>query len=317
MRVSLKWRSSRRWLVIGVAACAAMHLGGRDSAADLTILFTASTDYTGAVPNLNGTYGYSYPNDPVNQNPYIPAISAGVTLSPGSNGFDGNFVGPLPDGSTYGFFGFNGNAGGSTGWVTATYTIPTSGTFQLVWEVANVINCAGSDALATDNVQLNGTSLFQFLPGGVGVLPSGFTGLGNYGTSGAVTDLVPSGGGAAFAYMDVSPPPSSTNVAPIFDTVNGYSASRLYSATFTANAGDTLTLDTAFLTNDGSPYADYGIVALQSVVPEPSSLMIAALGAIAMAGYALCRRGGRGARDRREHSTVPAAKESGTKADNA
>jgi PEP-CTERM motif len=297
MRVNLKRRSVRRWMVIGVAASALVHLASRNSAADLTVLFTASTDYTGAVPNLNGTYGYSYPNDPVNQNPYIPAISAGVTLSLSSNGLDGNFVGPLPDGSTYGPFGYNANAGGSTGWVTATYTIPTSGTFQLVWEVANVVNCAGSDALATDNIRINGTSLFQFQPGGVGALPSGFTGLGNYGTSGGVSDLAPSGGGAAFAYMDVQPPPSSTNVAPIFDTVDGYSASRLYSATFTANAGDTLTLDSAFLTNDGGNYADYGIVALQSAVPEPSSLLIAALGAIAMAGYALCRHGRRGARN--------------------
>jgi len=258
-----------------------MHFASRRAAADLTVLFTASTDYTG---NVNG--GYSYPNDPVNQNPNIPAISPGVTLTPGTGGFDGNQVGPLPDGSTYGPFGYNGNAGGSTGWVTTSYTLPTSGSFQLVWEVANVINCAGSDALATDNIRINGNLIFQFQPGSV--LPSGFTGLGNYGTSGAVPDLAPSGGEAAFAWMDVAPPPYSTNVSPIFDTVDGYSASRLYSAVFTANAGDTITLDAAFLTNDGSPYPDYGIVALQSV-PEPSSLIVAALGAIGMAGYALRR----------------------------
>jgi len=275
-------------LFIGVAACAAAHLEGRRAAADQTILFTASTDYTGAVPNAGGTYGYSYPNDPVNQNPYIPAISPGVTLAPGTGGFDGNLVGPLPDGSTYGPFGYNGNAGGSTGWVTITYTLPTSGSFQLVWEVANVINCAGSDALATDNIRINGNPIFSFQPGSV--LPSGFTGRGNYGTSGAVADLAPSGGEAAFAWMDVAPPPSSTNVAPIFDTVDGYSASRLYSAEFTADEGDTIRVDAAFLTNDGGNYADYGIVALQSVpVPEPSTLIVAVLGAIGMAGYALRR----------------------------
>ena len=54
-----------------------LHLVGRPAVADLTILFTASTDYTGAVPNASGTYGYSYPNDPVNQNPNVPAISPG------------------------------------------------------------------------------------------------------------------------------------------------------------------------------------------------------------------------------------------------
>jgi len=265
-----------------------MHVGDRCAVADLTVLFTASTDFTGAVPN-GGGYGNSYPNDPVNQNPNIPAISAGVTLSAPSGGFDGNVVGPLPDGSmsTYGPFGYNANAGGSTGWVTMSYTIPTSGTFQLVWEVANVINCAGSDALATDNIRINGNSIFAFQPGNV--LPSGFSGLGNFGTSGAVTDLAPSGGSAAFAWMNVAPPPNTTGVAPVFDTVDGYSASRLYSAVFTANAGDTLTLDAAFLTNDGSPYPDYGVVALQSV-PEPSSMIVAALGAIGMLGYALARR---------------------------
>ena len=128
------------------------------------------------------------------------------------------------------------------------------------------------------------------------VLPTGFSGLGNYGTSGAVADLSPSGGGAAFAWMDVAPPPSSTNVSPLFDTVNGYSASRLYSATFTASAGATLTLDADFLTNDGSPYPDYGVVALQTVTPEPSSLCLAGLGALRMIGYALRRRQSRGGR---------------------
>jgi hypothetical protein len=291
MRLSLTWRSCRRWFAIAVAAYASMHVAARDSAADGTILFTASTDYTGAMPNADGTFGYSYPNDPLNQNANIPAISAGVTLSQASGGFDGNIVGPLPDGSTYGPFGFNANAGGSTGWVTASYTLPTSGVFQLVWEAANVINCAGSDALATDNVTLNGNQLFNFQPGG---LPAGFTGLGNYGTSGAVQDLAPSAG-AAFAFMDVAPPPSSTNVAPIFDTVDGYSASRLYSSTFAAVQGDTIAVDAAFLTNDGSPYADYGIVALFSV-PEPSSVILAVFGMFGVAGIVLSRRDAFGGR---------------------
>jgi hypothetical protein len=286
MRCGIQWRQWRRWILMGLAAFVSVELAGRSAAAGTTVLFTASTDYTGATPNADGTYGYSYPNDPVNQNANIPGISPGVTLSQASGGFDGNQVGPLPDGSTYGPFGFNANAGGSTGWVTTSYTLPTSGTFQLIWEVANVINCAGSDALATDNFRLNGNLLFPFQTSG---LPSGFSGLGNYGTSGAVADLAPSGGESAFAWMDVSPPPNSTNVSPIFDTVDGFSASRLYSATFTASAGSTISLDAAFLTNDGSPYADYGIVAMQSV-PEPSSLITAAMGVIGMAGFALCRR---------------------------
>ena len=258
-------------------------VAGRDAVADLTVLFTASTDYTGGTPNSDGSYGAAYPNDPVNQNPYIPAISAGVTLSQASGGFDGNLVGPLPDGSTYGPFGFNNNAGGSTGWVTTSYVLPTSGTYQLIWEVANTINCAGRMRSLRTTLPSTEAPSLPLRPGGVGSLPSGFGGLGNYGTSGAVNDLAPSGGSAAFAYMDVQPPPSSTNVAPIFDTVDGYSASRIYSATFSVNAVDTLTLDAAFVTSDGSPYDDYGIIGLQSV-PEPSSVVMAAIGTLVDGG---------------------------------
>jgi hypothetical protein len=293
--LSAKWRGRTRWLIVGVAALASLSFAGRDAVAGSTILFTASTDYTGGTPNPDGSFGYAYPNNPVNQNPYIPAISAGVTLTPASGGFDGNLVGPLPDGSTYGPFGFNGNAGGSTGWVTTSYVLPTTGTYQLLWEVANIINCAGANALATDNIAVNGRPIFTFSNGGVGALPSGFSGLGNYGTSGAVPDLPPSGTSSAFAYMDVQPPPSTTNVAPIFDTVDGYSASRIYSATFRANAGDKLTLDVAFLTSDGSPYGDYGIVALQSV-PEPPSVVMAVIATLGVVSFASRRSRNRAGR---------------------
>ncbi len=47
-------------------------------------------------------------------------------------------------------------------------------------------------------------------------------------------------------------------------------------------------IDSAFLTNDGGNYADYGIVALQSL-PEPSSLILAALGLIGVGGHRLHR----------------------------
>jgi len=246
------------------------------------VLFTASTDYTGNVP----VGGYSYPNDPINQNPYIPSISAGVSLSQASGGLSNTTVGPLPDGSTYGPTGFNGNAGGTTGWVTSTYTIQTSGTYQLVWEVANVIDCQGANALATDNITLNGNHLVLFQPGGVGSLPTGYSGLGNYGTSAGVSGLPTSGGDPGFAFIDVQPPPANTSIAPIYDTVDGYSASRLYSATFTALAGDVLSIDNAFMTSDGSPFNDYGISVLYAV-PEPSSLVLLALGLGGLIGLLL------------------------------
>ena len=58
-------------------------LQAAEARADLiATLFTASTDYTGGLPNADGSYGYSYPNDPVNQNPNLPAISPGIRFRP-------------------------------------------------------------------------------------------------------------------------------------------------------------------------------------------------------------------------------------------
>ena len=50
-------------------------------------------------------------------NPVIPSIDPGVTLNPDPAFLDGNITGPL-NGVTYGPFGFGGNAGGNTGWVS-------------------------------------------------------------------------------------------------------------------------------------------------------------------------------------------------------
>jgi hypothetical protein len=233
------------------------------------ILFTASTD------NSGGLNPISVPN---NNNPNIPAIDPAVTLTPNPALLDGNTVGPL-NGITYGPLDATGDTAGTTGFVTSSYTFAASGYFQLIFEVANVDGSPGQSALATDSILLGGKPLFNFQPGGLGVLPAGLTGAGTFGTEGAITGLSPSGGDAAFAWID-----STGGQKPIFDTVDGMSASQLFSASFAATAGTTLSLDAAFLTQDGGPFADYGIVALQSV-PEPSSLILLAAGAIAVAGY--------------------------------
>ena len=247
------------------------------------ILFTASTDYTGNTP----TGGYSFPNDPMNQNPNLPAISNGVMLSQNSGGLSNTVVGPLPDGTTYGPAGFIPNAGGTTGWVTTSYTFLASGTYQIIWEVAEVFGAQGGDALATDSIKLNGSEVVQFQPGGM--LPSGYSGAGSYGTSAGVPGLPTSGGDPGFAWMDVQPN-VSTGISAIFDTSGDvYSASQLFSATINVNQGDMLSLDVAFMTNDGTPFNDYGVVALQSV-PEPSSLVLAVLGFVGAAGLAVRRR---------------------------
>jgi hypothetical protein len=276
-------RGAGAWAALVVAAALALFGVGREAAADI-VLFTASTDFT--LNNPSG--GYSFPNDPTQQNPFLPAISNGVTLSPTSGGLSNTSVGPLPDGSTYGPSGFAQQAGGTTGWVTTSYTFATSGMFQLVWEVAAVMGAQGGDALATDNITINGHKIVQFLPGQP--LPSGFTGLGSFGTSAGVPGLPTSGGDPGFAWMNVQPS-SSTGVTPIFDTSGDvFSASQIYSATLAVNAGDKLSVDVAFLTNDGSPFSDYGAVALQSV-PEPSSLVAFAVGVVGVAvGVARHRR---------------------------
>jgi hypothetical protein len=319
----------QRSLLIAVVACASAHLAGRDAAADLTILFTASTDSTGGLPNADGTtYGYSYPNDPSSQNPNLPNISSGVTLTSQTTGLStGGFLGTPQngsgyqgpyqvgtsgtnlDGTIYGPSGFNQNAGGTTGWITTTYTFQTGGLFQLIWEVADVVGAQGGDALTTDNIRLDGHLLTSFDSG----IPSNYSTQGSVGTSGSIPLVDPSTGtqagtlsptsGTAFGYLDVQDSGSpSNNVAPLFDTSGDvYSASQLYSASFTVQAGDTLSLDVAFLTNDGSPYADYGIVAVAAVVPEPSNLLVAAVGILGMVGYAAGRRlqAGRGRAERR------------------
>jgi hypothetical protein len=270
---------------------------GREATADSIILFTASTDSTGGLLNADGTtYGYSYPNDPNlgdpnGQNPNLPNISPGVMLVSqatglSTGGLSDTTVGPLPDGSTYGPFGFNNNAGGTTGWVTTCYTFTAAGSFQLVWEVANVLGSQGGDALTTDNITLNGSKIVQFQPGNP--LPTDYRGTGSYGISPGVPGLPTSGGDPGFGWMDVQTT-SSTGVSPIFDTSGDvFSVSQLYSAPINVKAGDELCVDVAFLTNDGSPYADYGAVALQSI-PEPSSLVLAVMGLLGVGGLAARR----------------------------
>jgi hypothetical protein len=268
-------------LALGAVVTALLVVGAaRDAFAGEVILFTASTDNTG------GTNPISVPN---NNNPFIPAIDPTVTLTPNPALLDGNAVGPL-NGITYGPTDGTGDTAGTTGFVTASYTLPATATYSLVWEVANVQGAPGQSALATDNVLLNKMPLFNFQAGGAGVLPVGLTGEGSkggnpsYGTSGGVNGLMPSGGDAAFAWID-----STGGLNPIYDTVDGNSAARLYSAEFIGKAGMTLSIDAAFLTQDGGPFDDYGIIALESV-PEPSSVVLLVAGLVVIAGCAQRRQ---------------------------
>ena len=250
----------RRAVLWGTASAVFLAVAAGQATADV-ILYTASTDNSGGVDPI------SVPNE---NNPNLPSISAGVTLNPDPALLDGNTVGPL-NGITYGPSAFGGNTGGTTGYVHVSYTIPTAGMYDLVWEVSNVIDRSRESALAIDNVDLDGMLLYGFESG----IPAEFTSLGTTGTSGAILDL-PATQGARFAFLD-----TTGNVAPIFDTVDGTAGSRLISSTFSADAGTVLTMDIAFLTNDGGPFHDYGIAALeQASVPEPAAFCEALAGGL-------------------------------------
>ena len=247
-------RCLRRILFLAVAAC--LWLGSAAPGRAGIILYTASVDNTG------GISPQSVPNV---SNPNLPPIDPGVTISPNPAFLDGNTVGPI-SGISYGPFGFGANTGGTTGFVSVSYTIATAGSYNLIWEVSNVLDDSRPSALAIDNVRLNNSLLYGFESG----IPAAFTALGSVGTSGAVTDLSPTQGNS-FAYLD-----TTGNIPPIYDTVDGTLGSRLVSGTFAAAAGTTISMDLAFMTNDGFPFADYGIAVLQQVipVPEPSSLVL-------------------------------------------
>jgi hypothetical protein len=227
--------------------------GGAVPAMADVVLYTASTDNSG--------FGGD-PSVPAFNNPFLPPIDPGATLTPNPAFLDGNAVGPI-NGITYGPFAFGANQGGTTGWVHVSYTLTTGGPFRLVWEVSDVIDHTRASALAIDNVRLGNALLYGFEGG----IPGGFVRLGSTGTSGAVTDLSPTQG-AEFAWLD-----TTGNAPAVYDTVDGTFGSRLYSTMFTATAGTVLSMDLAFMTNDGGPFHDYGIVVLLPA-PEPGTLTL-------------------------------------------
>ncbi len=260
-----------RWAKPSLLLAVAVSLGllaGGVVRADV-VLYTASTDNSGL-----GTD----PSVPAFNNPYLPPIDPGVTITPNPAFLDGNLVGPI-NGITYGPFAFGGNVGGTTGFVHVVYTIPVSGSYALTWEVSDVIDHSRPSALAVDNVRLDNTLLFNGFDSGI---PAGFTQLGVTGTSGAVTDLAPTQG-TAFAFLD-----TTGNAPAVYDTVDGTFGSRLISTGFAATAGTVLSLDVAFLTNDGGPFHDYGIAVLSSV-PEPGTLALAAVALASTGLLALVR----------------------------
>ena len=96
---------------------------------------------------------------------------------------------------------------------------------------------------------------------------------GTYGTSAAIPGLAatagmrPSPGSdrrARSRRLTIPRPPFATATRP-----------QIFSAPFFDEAGWSLSLDAAFVTSDGGPFADYGSIALQSILEPPSLVMFA------------------------------------------
>ena len=122
--------------------------------ADAVVATLANANTSGqfaqAVPALGGTPP--------------PAISAGVTLSPTTAVFDGVLTGPIGvcvltdgcvgGGQTFGPSKFGGGNGGSTGFVTSSFTITADGDYRLLFVVQDVNNRLFPSGLAIDNIRL-------------------------------------------------------------------------------------------------------------------------------------------------------------------
>ena len=82
-----------------------------------------------------------------------PVISGGVSLSPLPipRFFDGIETGPL-SGTSFAAVKYGGGNGGSTGWITTSYVIPSTGTYKLRFVVMDFGNRSFPSGLAIDNI---------------------------------------------------------------------------------------------------------------------------------------------------------------------
>ncbi len=267
------WKRFSKFVAV-VAVLAGLANSG--AAYATVILFTAGADSSG---------GTNPQSTPATANPHIPAISPGVTLTPGAPILLGGVAtGPL-NGITYGPDAFGGGIGGTTGWVHVSYVLTAADVgLALFAEVANVGDTSFDSAMAMDRIMVNSVLVESFEAG------NPYTTSGFVSTSGAVPNLAPTDG-SFFTYLD------TTGVASaVFDTIDGTTAGNFF-ASLGLSAGDLLEFDVAFLTNDGTAsFHDYGIVSLgvpsvvPSVVPEPSSLALLGLGAVGFFGRRLRRK---------------------------
>lgn len=87
-----------------------------------------------------------------------------------------------------------------------------------------------------------------------GGLPSGWTGVGSFGTSGADGVVTASPEGGAYGWVSTNNGVSGATLAGVDGSANG---SRVLSSVFSASAGDSLEFYFNYVTSDGGDYSDY------------------------------------------------------------
>ena len=210
-------------------------------------------------------------------NSLITSINSGVTLSPSSISTFATFnVGPI-DGTTYNAtnrYSNASNSGGTTPWITVSFSFNTSGltsgNYYLSFLVTNKSDNQYSTGLAIDAVS---GVLTQGFETGSSALPSGWS-LQGGGTHGIVSSTVtglapPSGGGSQFAFIDTGISGSTTGTIST-SAIGGTHGIILTSPSFSLTTGSTLSMQLAFVSNDGtSSFEDFALAQLFIVGEVP------------------------------------------------
>ncbi len=229
---------------------------------------------------------------PGDDNPLLPATSADTILTELSTGYSvpgdifdisaaPNNAGFL-NGVEYGPVAFGGVPGGATGWVNSSYVFPDGvalSNYMLAFWVSDVGDTSVDSALAIDNVQLpGGVSVTEF-----DVFPTGWTEYGSSDFSSAILGVSPTIGDT-FGFIDtqnnnfvggelgggIGPGGVDTSV------FGGTIGSVVLTDSFQAQAGDIVSFDANFLSNDGASFNDFAVVQLFDAsslfVTEPEPL---------------------------------------------
>ena len=204
-------------------------------------------------------------------NSLITSINAGVTLSPSTVSTFSTFnVGPLNGVTFDSSHRFANNSGGTTPWITISFNFNssslTTGNYFLGFIVTNKTDSAYASGLAIDAI--SGALTQDFESGTLSSISWPLQGSGaTRGTiSSSVTGLSASTG-SKFAFIDTNAAVGSGTIGTT--AIGGTNGTVLTSPSFSLTSGSTLSINVAFLSNDGSPYLDFALVQLFHVGDVP------------------------------------------------